>query len=617
MGKGNRNSQKRLENQLANEEKLLAKERAQKNKKKSDKIIAAACIVFALIIVAVLVLNVLSETGVFVRAKDAVSQGEVVVDAAMMTFFINDHITSWYNNYYAYMMYGMISLNMSKDFKDQKLTSNDAYYMGDSKLAGTTWYDYFVNTVVESVEMYVTYANAANAAGIKLSEDDKKEIDETIKELKDSLKEYKMTFADQYGKGVTENDIRKCYELIYLASAFGESKQESIESMLSTEAGEEKILNYRDENKGMFYSAKYLSYTIDVSEKTLKTQEKYDAAVKDAKLAAEKIAAAKTPADFVALVEEYKKSPSKFVQDENSTETGTDTEVDSATATEKETNTEKETTDPMEKYEETLYYQTGDKLGDWIFDETEPAETNDTLIIEETGTEVVTEKSTTKSTETATEKTTETSTEKSTETGADNGKITYETYKVTVYMLVTLPDLDRSNTHNMAYVISDNKVAAEAFLAEFTASGTKNRDIFEELAKKQYDKLFEGHDHDDHEEGEKDPVFSYAKADQAKEKYFADEYAALNKWLDEGARKNGDYTTKLIEITIENSDNTKTTYYAALYFESQDDPAWHVDAFAGATQKEIDDWYKAELGKKLIKYNWDAIGDIPLIRYAG
>ena len=458
MGKGNRNSQQRLEKQLANEEKILAKEQAKKNKKASDRVIAAACIVFALLIVAVLVLNVLSEAGVFIRAKDAVALGDVVVDSAMMTFFINDHITNWYNNYYVYMMYGMISLNMSKDFRTQKLTSNDAYYMGDSSLVGTTWYDYFINTVVESVEMYVTYATAAKAANITLSKEDNEEIDEIISTLKDSLKSYKMSFSDQYGKGVTEKDVRRCYELIYLASAYGEFKQETIESELEKEEGMNTILTYIDDNKNLFYTAKYLSYTIDVSEKKLGTQEKYDAAVKDAKAAAEKIAEAKTPADFVALVESYKKAPVTFVNGETSTETGT--EIDSATTTETATSTETETkgetADPMEQYEETMYYETGDKLGDWIFGETEPAKKNDTLIVEETGTEVVT-------LSTSTETATETATESSSET-ANNGKITYETYKVTVYMLVSEPDLDRNNTHNMAYLISDNKAAAEAFI---------------------------------------------------------------------------------------------------------------------------------------------------------
>lgn len=609
MGKGNRNSQQKLENQLANEEKVLAKEKAKKNKKNGGRAVAAALIVFVLLIVAVLVLNVLSETGVFLRSTDTMSQDDIVVDAAMMTFFINDQITNWYNNYYVYMMYGMISLDMSKDFKTQKLTSNDAYYMGDAKLAGTTWYDYFVNTVTESVEMYVTYAVAAKKANISLSSEDKAEIDETIKTMKESLKEYKMSFADQYGKGVTEKDVRKCYELIYLASAYGEKMKGDFEAKVEAEDDKNSVFTYIDENKGAFYSAKYVSYTIDVSEKKLGTQEKFDAAVKDAKAAAEKIAEAKTPADFVALVEEYKKAPAKFLGTDN-TETGTGVEAE----TKVETETKKESaTVSVEKYEETIYHQTGDELGDWIFGETEPAEKNDTLIVEETGTEIVTEKKTT-------EKTTEKSTEKESESGSKNNntvKNTYDTYKVSVYMLVSEPDLDRANTHNFAYLISDNKDAAQAFLDEFIASSNKTGDIFEDMAQKHYDKLFEGHDHEHHEEGEKDPVFSFAQVDQGKEKYFADNYNKLNEWIDDEARKAGDTTgAKLVEMTVENSDKTKTTYYAVVLFEGADDPAWYVDGFAGVVQQMIDDWYKAELEKKLITYNPDAIADINLIRYA-
>ena len=606
MGKGNRNSQKRLERQLANEEKLLAEKKAKQNKKRIDKIVAITCIVFALLIVAVLVLNVLSETGVFIRATDTISQGDIVVDAAMMTFFVNDHVTNWYNNYYAYIMYGLIKLDMNKDFKAQKLTANDASYMGDSSLAGKTWYDYFMDTVIENVEMYVTYANAAKKANITLTEADKNEINDTIKELKESLKAYKMTFADQYGKGVTENDVRKCYELIYLASNYGEKFQADTEARLEAEEGKTTITNYPFDNKGQFFSAEYLSYSINVSEKTLGTQKAYDDAVKEAKAAAAKIAEAKTPADFAMLVQEYKDS----IKAEKETTSTKDTKTEKETATVAETKSEKETVDPVEQYKETIYYETIDELGSWIFDETNVPETGDVKVIEETSTEKVTEK---KSTSTSTEKMTEKS-EKETD---KDGKIIYENFKVTVYMITKLPDLDRNKTHNIAYMISDNKEAAEAFLAAFLGGEKKDRDTFEELAKKQYDKLFEGHDHSNHKEGEVDPVFSYAKVDQAKENYFADDYDAINKWIDDDARKDKEYTQELIKISITGSDKKITTYYAAVFFEDHDEPAWYVDAFAGATQKEIDDWYKAELAKKLITYNMDAIEDITLIRFAG
>ena len=609
MGKGNRNSQQRLERQLANEEKLLAEKKAKQNKKRIDRVVAITCIVFALLIAAVLVLNVLSETGVFIRATNTMEQGDIKVDAAMMTFFVNDHVTNWYNNYYVYIMYGLIKLDMSKDFKDQKLSASDANYMGDSSLAGKTWYDYFMDTVIENVEMYVTYANAAKKANITLSEEDKKEIDETVKELKDSLKSYKMTFADQYGKGVTERDVRKCYELIYLASNYGEKFQADTEARLEAEEGKTTITNYPFDNKGQFFSAEYLSYSISVSEKALKTQKAYDDAVKEAKEAAAKIAEAKTPADFAALVQEYKDS----LKVEKETTSSTATKTEKETNTEAETKSEKETADPVEQYKETIYYETMDELGEWIFDETNVPETNDVKVIEETSTEKVTEKkpTTNKTTENATEKSTSDS-EKETD---KDGKIIYENFKITVYMITELPDLDRTKTHNIAYMISDNKEAAEAFLKAFLGSDKKDRDTFEELAQKQYDKLFEGHDHDHHEEGEVDPVFSFAQADQAKEKYFADDYGAINEWIDDDARKDKDYTSELIKITITGSDKKVTTYYAAAFFESHDEPAWYVDAFAGATQKEIDDWYKAELAKKLITYNMDAIEDITLVRF--
>ena len=65
-----------------------------------------------------------------------------------------------------------------------------------------------------------------------------------------------------------------------------------------------------------------------------------------------------------------------------------------------------------------------------------------------------------------------------------------------------------------------------------------------------------------------------------------------------------------ITITITNSDKTTTTYYAVVLFENHDVEAWYADAFAATTSKMIDDWYKAELDKKLITFNWDAIDDI-------
>lgn len=589
MGKGNRNSQQRMNDKLAMEEKNLAKERARKSKKSSDRWVAVACIVLAALIVGILVLNVLAETGVFIRATNAVTianDTDIVVNAAMMTYFVNDYMTSWYNQYYVYVMYGLLSVDMSSNLRDQKITSNDASYLGDSSLTGKTWYDYFMDATVENVEMYLTYAyNGKNVAECALDEEDYAEIDETIAELKKSLKDNGTTLSEMYGRGVTETDVRACYELIQRASKFGEYKKEYFESEL--EKDDADVKKYPEDNKGSFYTAKYLSYSVTVSEKTEGSQAKYDQAVKDATAAMEKIKAAKTPADFVQLIELYKKSPSAFLKD--------DTKVEASTST----GTEKETTveELIDKYTGTISWQTGDELGDWIFEET--AQEGDATIITEESTEVVTEKKPAK---------TEKETGEEDETKKDN-KIEYEKFKITVYMLIEEPTLDHSATHNMAYLITTDQEAAKAVLAAYVAGTDKSRDEFVKIAEKKYDEVMGAHVHTD-DEDHTEPTFNFASVDRAKEEYFSDSYSAMNMWLDSAARVDGSYTDAPISITVDNSDKTKTTYYAVLLFENHDVEAWYADAFTAVTQQMIDEWYESELDKKLITYNWDVIDDI-------
>ncbi len=617
MGKGNRNSQQRNEAKLTQNEKLLAKENAKKNKAKKDKLVSTACIAIALLVVAVLALNVLAEVGVFLRAQTAISvkdNADVTVNGAMMTYFFNDTVTTWYNQYYAYVMYGLMSVDLSRSLKDQKITATEAGYLGDSSLAGKTWYKYFEDTTIANVETYVTYANAAKkVAECALDADDKASINDSVKEIKDTLKASGTSIADQYGKGVTEGDIRDCLELVQLAANFSEYLLEQTKDKF--EKDDADVLKFPEDNKGDFYSAKYMSFTINVSEKTEGSQEKYDQAVANAKAAAEKLAAATTPADLAALIMLYKKSPSEFLKDEESGEESTDAAdaqaEESAESDSKAEETEEETDieDVIDDYTETKYYETDDELGKWMF---ESAEENDVKVLEETETEVVTVKKDTKA-ETNEDESDETDSE--TETGKTdaNGKVTYEKFSVTVYMLLEKASKDESLTHNMAYLISDNKEAAEAFLKAFLASSDKSRDKFEEFAKAEYDKLHKVDEHGDHNhaEGEKEPTFSYYQVDQAKEKYFADDYNAINDWLDSADRKNGDYTSELIVVEIKDSKGKVTaTYYAALVFEEHDDAAWYVDAFNGTVNKAMDDWYKAEIDKKLITYNWDVISGI-------
>ncbi len=621
MGKGNRKNQQKLNDQLAQEEKLLAKEQAKKSKKKSDRMVAVACIVIAVLIVGILVLNILSETGVFLRTQDAMylnGNKNVAVNAAMMTYFVNDYITSWYNNYYIYIQYGLIELDMNEDFRSQKMTSQAANYMGDSSLVGKSWYDFFMETAMENVEMYITYANAGYseiAKGNKkceLTKEDYDEIDETIKALKKSLRESQMTIADQYGKGVTESDIRACLELTYRAQKFGEYNRDTLKENL--EKNDDPVKKYPNDHKEDFVYAEYLSYTIRVYEKSSGDQEKYAAAIKDAQEAAKLISQATTPADFVKLIEDYKKSPSAFIGKETSTETGSDvTETATETATETDsstgTETEKETTDPMEKYTGTIFYETEEGgFGEWVFEDT--AETYDVFIEEESATELVTvKKPTGTATETGTKAETEETTTAEVETDKD-GNIIYENFAITVYMLTSKPAMDEKHTHNFAYLISDNKLAAEKFLAEYLKAQKKDGESFVDLA----EKYTPEHEHTSEEHDE--PVYSYDNVVRGKHDYFNDDYQKINEWIEAEGRKAGDYTDKIMEITVKSgsgNDAKETKYYAVVYFEKQAEAAWYADAFNGALQDSIDKWYEDAQKSNPVIPNHNVIDDLTII----
>ena len=636
MGKGNRNDRQRIENQSANEEKFLQKKKAQQSKTRSDKAIAAACIVIALIVVAILVINVFNETGVFMRIQPVMESNEVVVDKAMMTFFVNDYISNWYNEYISYVnenmiyfLYGYmnyISLDMSKDLSAQKITDSDVNsYLGDSGYVGRTWYDYFHDQIISTVEMYVAYANAANNEGITLTDADRKEIDETIDTLKSSLRKQGVSISDVYGKGVSESDIRKCYELIYLASAFGEKNKADIEASLRGD-GYPKVEEFRDKHKEDYYFAKVLSYSISLSENKFKTEEEYDSAVEAAKAAIETIAKAKNPEQFLQFVGEYLENPVETGSPKETTsETKTETETKKEPATDKDTNTETkeetETADPLDKYTNTIYYETDDELGKWLFDETDPAWDNEVKVLEETGSETETETKKPSTTESETKKPSkaaDTESDSETETGSSSSSSAkvYKTFKVTVYMVRNHRGLDMTFAQSFGYMVTTDKAAAESFLKTFNAlkDEEKTRDKFYDIADAYYEKHYANHVHTDDEKHE-DPVYSYDKVDNAKEKYFNDTYSKVNKWLDDDARVEGEYTNEYIEVTTGSGDS-KVTYYFVVYFEKHGTHSWYYDVFADLTQELINEWYDAELKANPVDVNENAFGDITVVKYS-
>ncbi len=605
MGKGKRNSLRRDEDKVQNADKYLEKQKTENKKSAKDKAVALVCVLFAVLIAAVLVVSLMSDSGVFLRAKTAAETGAVEVDAAMMSYFLNDHILTWYNTYGVYVSYGLFSLNMSQDFRTQPYGANSSSYeismLGDFDDV-STWYDYFFKSAYEGsaalgtigVEQYITYAQAAKDKGLSLDKEDDKEIKELLKQLDESLKASNASYSDWYGRGVKKSDVRKCYELIFLAEKFVEQYNEELIAALDKEleSGDAVINKFIEDNKSDFYTAEYLSYEISLKSNSYINDEFYDQAVSEAKEAAEKIAAAKTPAEFVQLIEEYEAADVK--ETESETESGTE-DVSVAESESETLSPEEELESKIEELKDTASYDTEGELNEWLF--VEGAKENDAKVIEET--------------ETATEKETESETEdeSESETAEDKAKAavekdnTYEIYTVTVYFVTKASSLDKTETMDYAFLASNSKADVEQMLATFKA-GEMTADKFKEVAQAQYDAV---HGDEDHEHSD-DELFQFDSVEKTLPGNFNDSYKVLNEWLE--AKPEAKTLSEIFEVTVE-----EKNYYAVVFFEGYNDEKYHVDAYNGILNERFEAWY--EEASKAVKLNAEVVAELDtLIMYS-
>ena len=647
MGKGNRNSQKRALDRTQNAEQLLAMQKAKSKKSMKDKAITIAIVAIALVIAATLLFSTLSETGIFIRNTTVMYSDEITVDAAMMSFFLNEYIMNWYSNYYSYMSF--FSVDLTQDLKTQKYGDTSkgyAYetYFLDQSFQGT-WYDYFMKPVRTQVEQYIVYATAGKFVtekDLSLTAKQKKEIDDIIKNISDNLALRSLSFSDYYGKGVKESDARRCYELIYLASNFATYYREKLEG----EVTQDEIVEYREDNKATFYTADVLSYTIKETAKGI-TDKQYDDACAAAKAAAEAIAQAKSPAEFVALIEKYENSLKETnKKDETETETDTDTdatevtesvETTEATESESESSTETGDSSKLDKYKDTIEYEdgTGNELNDFLFGNEEtgtgaiaPAEKGDVTIIEETGEE--TEKATTttapssKTIEETESDSNDSESESETETETDKKDSNkYKTYTVTVYYVLEPMHYDTALTHNFAYLISDAKANIVDFTKAFNIAIAENKDkpdaeketgsdLFLRIAEERYNAIHEDENHQ-HSSSE---IFAFNKFEKQAAGWFvtngSTSYKDIDTWLESADRKDGDLS-EVFTLNIVSTDSTgkttTSTQYAAAYFESHGDETWYVTAFDGAVTENFNEWYEDWLKTNNLKVD-DAVNSI-------
>ncbi len=213
----------------------------------------------------------LSQNGVFTRMTNIASGGKYKVDANMMAYYYNMEYQNFYNSYGTYA--SSLGFDTSKALDEQAYGGGE----GSSTISFTksllgdftgTWHDYFMKEAVDTVKATLMYCQVADELGITLSEEDIASIDEQLEAVQTAATSYgypsvSSFLSANYGKGVSEGDIRKCMEYSTLASKAMTKVVETIDGNVTED--EVKAKYEEGENSLNYDAVDYTYYTFKVS----------------------------------------------------------------------------------------------------------------------------------------------------------------------------------------------------------------------------------------------------------------------------------------------------------------------------------------------------------------
>ncbi len=185
--------------------------------------------VLAAIIVATATLVILDKTGVFLRSNIVFESDNYQINGVMVTYMYN----SAYNTYYS--TYGSITSYLI----------NEQY-------------------IKDQCQQILSLCEAARAAGYEITELDRRNLDNSIKSIEESVKESGYSFSALYGKGVTMGDIKAVLELQTLASSFSNDKSDALKDGYL--GSPEKVKEYYEKNKPSLLLGSYISAATENAE---------------------------------------------------------------------------------------------------------------------------------------------------------------------------------------------------------------------------------------------------------------------------------------------------------------------------------------------------------------
>ena len=251
---------------LRKELKEAALTEKQNHEQREAKKVKAYTLTFAVIMVLVvaIVVGVLVTpyvVGGLRQATHAVTIGNHEINTDELTYYYIDAISSYqdevYSQYYSYYgqyWYFMLgfdtTLALDKQVKDEKTNQ--------------TWADYFVDTAVENAKSVYALYDDATAKGYKMSEDDQKNLDNSLASLSSYASYNKFSSVNAYlrsvyGPSANEDTYTEYYKMTTLASAYYNDHVDTFEYK------DEDYRAFEKEKMHLYNSYTYVYYTINMS----------------------------------------------------------------------------------------------------------------------------------------------------------------------------------------------------------------------------------------------------------------------------------------------------------------------------------------------------------------
>ncbi len=260
MGKGNRNRENHLTNQMNTPAKVQKKKRATSEWLPS---------VIALVIVVALLVGVAAS---LVVSNGLIKRGRILVDSQTGKFDVNQQMATfiawqgqYYNSYYYYLyaQYGMITGDEATQITST-YDSADEYALAAAQYSMMYALRDSVDDVLESIVKYVAVADAAWEAGVRLDDAEKDEVKQGIEELKTMQKQTGYTSLNSFlstaiGEGMKKGDVKDALELIALYDKYNTMQKVEFEKAVTLA----DLTAWRDTNPEDFYKIDYLTYAAD------------------------------------------------------------------------------------------------------------------------------------------------------------------------------------------------------------------------------------------------------------------------------------------------------------------------------------------------------------------